>query len=116
MGRFGDGALAIEMKHRLGGTRAKLGQAPPPGIAAPSLPMAQVSLTHEIDIGMVAIGGPVMLKVVEKRWPVVRQTVALKIRAGGVIEDTESALSFFWMLDRATWPLIEKTVARKPTK
>ena len=38
------------------------------------------ALAHEIDVGVLLVGRPVALEIVEKGWPIQRQPVMLEIR------------------------------------
>ena len=79
MGRLGDLALDVEVEDGLGRHGTLLGQAFPARAAAASGSITGKTITHEIDIGVRAIGGPMPLKVFEERRPVGRQPMRLEV-------------------------------------
>src|SRR5258706_12171287 len=72
-------ALHVEMKDRLRSARSNFGQPSPAGVAATRRAVARDAVTNELDVGVVAIGRPVTLEILEKRGPVRRQLVTLKV-------------------------------------
>ena len=79
VGGFRDRSLHIEMKHRLRAAGAFLGQPPPAGIAHARRAIAVDAVADEIDIGVVLVGRPVALEIVEERRPVGLQAMHLEI-------------------------------------
>lgn len=68
----------VKLKHRFGPC-PHLRQASPPGITASSLSVSTLAFTNETDVGVVRVCRPMLLKVGQKRGPVVGQTVFLGI-------------------------------------
>src|SRR5262249_10794463 len=64
--RFRHRALHVELKHRLSAAGALLGQPPPTGIAGARCAVAHHALAHEIDIGVIVVGRPMALEVIEE--------------------------------------------------
>jgi hypothetical protein len=58
--------LHVEMKHRIGATRLFLRQSPSPCIAGARSSVADHSLTHEIDIGVIIVSRPMVLEILEE--------------------------------------------------
>jgi hypothetical protein len=59
--------------------RAFLGQAPPASVAHACRTVAEPALTYEIDIGVVFVGWPMLLEIIEESGPIRLQTVRLEI-------------------------------------
>src|SRR5712672_192537 len=75
----------------------RLRQASPPRIAASSSGVATLAFPNEIDVGMIRVGRPMLLKVSKKRGPVLGQTVFLEIfqrKRETVIDTYQYRLSF----------------------
>jgi hypothetical protein len=83
--------LAREVKHRFGAAGALLGQSPPAGIAHTRRAIPDRAMPYEIDIGVVLVGRPVPLEIVEERRPVGKQPMHLEItqREGKAVVDAD---------------------------
>src|SRR5262249_27616804 len=68
----------IEMKHR-SRTGADFCDPPPTRIATPGRSVAASALSNEVNVSVVLIGRPVLLKIIKEGWPVARQAVLLEI-------------------------------------
>ena len=79
MGGFRHRSLHVEMKHRFCAARALLGQAPPASIAHARRAVAECALADEIDIGVILVGRPMALEIVEERRPVGLEAMHLEI-------------------------------------
>ena len=69
----------VEVKDRLGSTGPDFGQTAPAGISGTGLGVAAGSVADEIDVGVVLVGRPVALKIIEEHRPVRRDGVDLEI-------------------------------------
>ena len=67
------------MKDRFRSARALLSQPPPAGTAGARRPVAHETIADEIDIGVVIVGRPVALEIVEERGPVRLESMHLEI-------------------------------------
>lgn len=65
-------SLHVELENRLRGGRTELGEAEPGGIAHALQAFAAWIVSDKADIGLVLIGRPMFLKIVEEREPVER--------------------------------------------
>ncbi len=79
MGGFRNLPLNVEMEHRFRTARALLGQAPPAGIAHACRAVAVDAVANEIDIGVILVGRPVALEIVEEGWPIRLEPVHFEI-------------------------------------
>ena len=79
MGRFRHRSLNVEVKHRFRAAGALLRQAPPARIASASGAIAHHALADEIDIGVVVVGRPMALEIVEEGGPVGLEAMRLEI-------------------------------------
>ena len=97
MGGLGHAALHVEMKHRFGAAGARLGQAPPAGTAGARRAGADRPIADEIDVGVVLVGRPMALEVVEERRPIGKQPMPLEItqREGKAVVDADQGGEIF---------------------
>jgi len=97
MGGLGHLALHIKVKDRLRAPGPLLGQTPPAGIAGPRRAFACRTVAHEIHVGVILIGRPVALEIVEEGRPVGFQTVNLEItqRKGKPVVDADQCGNVF---------------------
>jgi len=75
---FGNRAGHAEMKYRFR-ARAHFCDSPPARITAAGRTVSTLAFTNEIDVGVVLIGRPVPLEVVQKSRPVTGEIVLLEI-------------------------------------
>lgn len=68
MGRLGHLALHIEVKDQFRAAGPFLGQTPPAAIAGPRRAVARRNVSHEINVGMILVGRPMTLKIIEEGW------------------------------------------------
>lgn len=66
------------MKHRFR-AGADFCDPPPTRIATPGRSVAASALSNEVNVSVVLIGRPVLLKIIKKGWPVAGQAVPLKL-------------------------------------
>ena len=78
MGGLGHRARYVEVKDRLGASPL-VRQTPPARIPRTSSAIAVEAITDKIDIGVVIIGGPVLLKVIEEGRPIRQQVISFEI-------------------------------------
>ena len=89
MGGVRHRSLHVEVKDGFGAAGAFHGQPPPTGIPHPRRAIPGESIPHEIDIGVVCVGRPVAVEVVEEVLPIGWQAINLKISKGereGVVD------------------------------
>ena len=88
---FGDRSLHIEMKYRFCTTRTLFSQAPPSSAARSRRAVAVDAITDEINIGVIVIGRPMALEIVEERRPIGQQPMHLEIaqREGKPVVDAD---------------------------
>ena len=79
MGGFRNRSLHVEMKDRFCPTCAFFCQTPPSGAAHPCRAVADYSLAYEINIGVVLVGWPMLVEVIEERRPVGLEAVHLEV-------------------------------------
>ena len=91
MGGFRHRSLHVEMKHGLGAAGTLLGEPPPAGVAHARRAVSRHALAHEIDIGVIAIGRPMALEVVEEGGPIRLEAMRLEIaqREGEAVIDAD---------------------------
>jgi len=70
MGGFRHRSLHVEVKHGFRAARALLGQPPPAGITHARRAVPQDTVADELDIGVILIGRPMTLEIVEEARPV----------------------------------------------
>ena len=66
MGGLGHRTRDIEVKDRLGRAGPDFGQSAPAGISGTGLGVAAGAVADEIDVGVVSVGRPVPLKIIEE--------------------------------------------------
>jgi hypothetical protein len=83
--------VEIELKGRFRAARALLGQAPPAGVAHARRAVAVNAVADELDIGVILVGRPVALEIIEEARPVRRQSMRLEIaqREGKAVVDAD---------------------------
>lgn len=79
MRRLGDRPLDVKMENRFGSTCALLGQPSPSGIAATGRTIAQRAVADEVDIGVIVIGRPMALEILENSRPIRQKTMRLEV-------------------------------------
>src|SRR6266446_4316728 len=79
MGGFRHRTRHVEMKYRFSPDRALFRQSPPAGVAHPRRTVAEYAFAHEIDIGIVFVGRPMLLEILEERRPVRLEAMHLEI-------------------------------------
>src|SRR5262249_6682251 len=91
VGGFRDRPLHVEMKDGLGAAGALLGEPPPAGVADASGTVAHDALADEIDIGVVVVGRPMVLEIVEEGGPIELEAMRLEIaqRKGKAVVDAD---------------------------
>jgi len=67
-----DRSLHIKMENRLGRTRPNFCYPPPAGITGAGGSISANAFANEIDVGVILVGWPVALEIVEKGRPVER--------------------------------------------
>ena len=67
------------MKHRFCTARALFGQASPPSVAHARRAVAECALADEIHIGVILVGWPMLLEVIEERPPVGLEAMHLEV-------------------------------------
>jgi hypothetical protein len=80
--RLGYTSLDVKVENRFGLAAAQFGQATPPGVSFALYSTAAESISDEIDVGVVLIGRPVLVKIVEKTVPVGRQVMVFEVSEG----------------------------------
>lgn len=78
MGGFGDRALDVKVEYRLC-PAALFGKTSPAGIALTCCAVSRLTVPDEIDVHALGVGGPMLMKIIEKGRPVLRQVVSLDI-------------------------------------
>ena len=81
VGGFGHAALHIEVEDRFR-TAPELGQPPPARFSRARRPVTVQTAPDELNCHLVAIRGPVVLKIIKKSWPVVRKVMPLEVAEG----------------------------------
>src|SRR5579885_163009 len=81
MGGLGDGSGYVEMTHGFR-ARPRFREPSPAGIPAAGRATAAKAVSNEIDIRVIFIRGPVLLKIVQESGPVVGQAVFLEVVHG----------------------------------
>ena len=71
--------LYVELKDRFRAARAFLSQPPPAGIAHPRRTITHRALTYEINVGVILVGRPMALEIVEEGRPVGLQAMHLEV-------------------------------------
>ena len=79
MSGFRHRSLHVKMKHRLGTASADFGHTSPPCVTGPCSRVAANSIAHKIYIGMVVIGRPMTLKVLQKCSPIEGQAMLFEV-------------------------------------
>ena len=79
MGGLRHRSLHVEMKYRFRAARALLGQPPPAGLAHACGAVAVKAVADEVDIGVIVIGRPMALEIVEKARPVGQEPMHFEI-------------------------------------
>ena len=79
MGGFRDRPLHIEMENGFSATGAFLGQPPPASIAHARRAIARRALADKINVGVILVGRPMALEIVEEGGPIVLQSMHLEV-------------------------------------
>src|SRR5207237_4057557 len=79
MGGFRYRSRHVEMEDGFGAAGADLGQPPPARIAHARRTVAANTLAHEIDVGVIFIGRPMPLEILEEARPVGLKPMRLEI-------------------------------------